>query len=145
MVCHYFPVNKKKNLYKKQSKDLTDLASLNKMNKFIAFTFASAIFSSAALPPFLGFLAKLSIFSNVLTTKTSLSILFLALLSVISTFFYIRIAKVAFFESKVSGRLYLPITSGHSLVFSFLSFLLMILIAFISLIYKHISLITFSL
>jgi NADH:ubiquinone oxidoreductase subunit 2 (subunit N) len=49
------------------------------------------------------------------------------LLSVISTFYYIRLIKVLYFENALVGKLYLPITTQKSLLIAILSFSLIVL------------------
>jgi NADH:ubiquinone oxidoreductase subunit 2 (subunit N) len=52
-----------------------------------------------------------------------LSILF----SVVSTFYYIRLIKVLYFENTLVGKLYVPITTQKALLISLLALSLIIL------------------
>jgi len=113
---------KNKYLKSKHSKELSDLVLLKKSNSGIAFTFALTMFSIAGIPPVIGFLAKINIFLFVV----GISFYYLALISivcsVISTFYYIRIIKILYFESLLVGKLYYPINNNKTLFLSFLVF-----------------------
>jgi NADH-quinone oxidoreductase subunit N len=69
-----------------------------KSNNILALTASLVLFSLAGVPPLSGFFAKLLIFISALES----SLYFLALVgilsSVISTFYYIRIIKIIYFE-----------------------------------------------
>jgi len=113
---------KNKYLKSKHSKELSDLVLLKKSNSGIAFAFALTMFSIAGIPPVIGFLAKINIFLFVV----GISFYYLALISivcsVISTFYYIRIIKILYFESLLVGKLYYPINNNKTLFLSFLVF-----------------------
>ena len=105
-----FLLTKLKNkFYKKQNKDLTDFMLLGKSNKMLAAFFTVVLLSIAGVPPMIGFLVKLGVF----LVSVSAGILYAAfvaiILSVISTFYYLRIIKILFFETKKTGMLYFPI------------------------------------
>lgn len=104
----------------KFNKELSDLALLTKANTSLALAFIITIFSLAGIPPLLGFVPKIYIISNVLSNNFESAAIFLALCSVIATFYYIRVLKVLFFENLLVGKLYFPILSFYSLILSFL-------------------------
>ena len=112
---------------KKQNKDLTDFNLLSKSNSILALFFSTVLLSVAGLPPMIGFLVKIGIF----LVSVEASIYFVAIISilcsVISTFYYIRIIKIMYFESSAAGKLYYPIKANISIlivcVFYFLLFL----------------------
>jgi NADH:ubiquinone oxidoreductase subunit 2 (subunit N) len=110
----------KNNHIKKQNKDLGDLILLNKSNNVLALIFATALFSIAGLPPTIGFLVKMSIFLSALESSMYFVALISILFSVISTFYYIRIVKVLYFEPVLVGKLYYPITTQKAFVVAFL-------------------------
>ena len=108
---------------KKQNKDLADFILLRKSNKMLSIVFATALFSIAGLPPLIGFIVKLNIFL-IAIKKTFYFMAFLSIsFSVISTFFYLRIIKILYFEPVIVGRLYYPIKHTKILVIILLFFL----------------------
>lgn len=108
----------------KYSKELGDLVLLNKSNSSLAFAFALTMFSVAGIPPMAGFLAKMSIFVPVINISSYFIALVAILFSVISTFYYIRIIKVLYFENILVGKLYYPVTPNNAFIISILTFLL---------------------
>ena len=106
----------KKTNNKKQNKDLADFILLRKSNKMLALIFATALFSIAGLPPLIGFIVKLNIFL-IAIKKTFYFLAFLSIsFSVISTFFYLRIIKILYFEPVLVGRLYHPIEQSKIII-----------------------------
>lgn len=112
---------------KKQNKDLADFNLLSKSNNILAVFFSGVLLSIAGLPPLIGFLIKISIFIASVEAYMYFIAIVSILCSVISTFYYIRILKIMFFENFVTGKLYYPIKSHMSIivvsVFYFLFFL----------------------
>jgi NADH-quinone oxidoreductase subunit N len=112
---------------KKQNKDLADLNLLNKSNNILALFFSIVLLSIAGLPPMIGFLVKISVFLVSVEAFMYFLAIISILCSVISTFYYIRILKIMFFENFVVGRLYYPLKSHVSIlivsIFYFLLFL----------------------
>jgi NADH-quinone oxidoreductase subunit N len=115
---------KTKTLRKKYNKELGELALLSKSNSALAFSFAITMFSIAGIPPLLGFLAKMGIFLTIINKSFYFVALIVVLFSVVSTFYYIRIVKVIYFENILVGQLYYPITSSKTLLLSLFIFLL---------------------
>ena len=120
---------------KKQNKDLADLNLLSKSNNILALFFSTVLLSIAGLPPMIGFLIKIGIF----LASMEASIYFIAvvsiLCSVISTFYYIRIIKIIYFESSIAGKLYYPISSNTSILIICLFYFLLFLFVNPTLIY----------
>lgn len=112
---------------KKQNKDLADLNLLSKSNKIVALFFSVVLLSIAGLPPMIGFLVKISIFLAAVEVSMYFVAIVSILCSVVSTFYYIRVLKIMFFENHEVGKLYEPIKSHISIiivcVFYFLFFL----------------------
>lgn len=106
----------KKTNERKQNRDLADFVLLKKSNKMLAIILTTALFSIAGIPPMVGFLAKLNIFFVVLKKSMYFVAFFSIMFSVISTFFYLRIVKILFFEPCLVGKLYFPITSRKVVV-----------------------------
>ena len=111
----------------KFNKELGDLVLLRKSNPALAFSFALIMFSIAGIPPLIGFLAKLGVFLSLLYVQYFIVALFSVICSVISTFYYIRIIKILYFENFLTGKLYFPITTNKTLLFSILVFCLLFL------------------
>lgn len=113
---------KKKFFANKYNKELNDIALLKKSNAALAFSFSLTMFSIAGIPPLVGFIAKMSIFLSAV----AISFYFLAILSilcsVVSTFYYIRIVKVLYFENLLVGKLYYPIQTKKTVILSVLIF-----------------------
>lgn len=120
-------VLKRKNYATKFSKELADLVLLNQTNTGLAFVLAVTMFSIAGIPPMIGFIAKLSVFLSILGGFMYFTGLVNSLFSVISTFYYIRIIKIIYFENVLVGRLYYYIDTKKSLVVSFLGLSLVFL------------------
>jgi len=113
--------------FNKHNKELGDLVLLKESNPMIALILAITLFSIAGIPPIVGFLAKIGIFLVVIRSSAYLISLISILFSVASTFYYIRLIKVLYFENVLVGKLYLPISTKKSLIISILSLLLIIL------------------
>ena len=79
---------------------LTSLGNLFKTNGLWAFSFLFLFFSIAGIPPFSGFLAKIFILFGLIESNQLVGAIFLILISAISVFYYIRVVKIVFFESK---------------------------------------------
>lgn len=118
---------KKKNLQNKYNKELSDLALLKKSNAALAFSLSLTMFSIAGIPPLAGFLAKMNVFLSVVGISFYLMALISILCSVVSTFYYIRIIKVLYFENLLVGKLYYPINTAKTVILSVLIFSLLFL------------------
>lgn len=112
---------------KKQNKDLADIALLSKSNNILALCFSTVLLSIAGLPPMVGFLVKIGIFLVSIEASIYFVAIISILCSVISTFYYIRILKIMYFENSIAGKLYYPIRFHRSIIiiclFYFLIFL----------------------
>lgn len=112
---------------KKNNKDLSDFSLLNKSNVSLSIFFAISLFSLAGFPPLIGFYVKLKVFFSLIEDTQYLSAILAILCSVISTFYYIRIIKVLFFEKKLVGNLYYPLTYYSSFIITLSFFFLVFL------------------
>jgi NADH:ubiquinone oxidoreductase subunit 2 (subunit N) len=117
----------KSNYQNKKSNDLGDIVLLNKSNKALAFGLMIVFFSIAGIPPFVGFLAKLGVFLSLINKEFYFIATVSILCSIISTFYYIRLIKIMYFENVLVGKLYFPINSDKSIIFCFLVFSLVFL------------------
>lgn len=113
----------------KQNKDLTDFLLLGKSNSTLAALFSIVVFSLAGFPPMIGFLVKIDVFSTAIQSSGYFLVIVSIFCSVLSTFYYIRLVKILYFEKALTGRLYYPVDSGELiiLVLCFWSFLLLFL------------------
>ena len=109
---------KRKRYTGKFNKELGDLALLRKSNPALALALTLTMFSVAGIPPLIGFFAKMGVFLSVLHTKYYFVSMLAILCSVVSTFYYLRIIKVLYFENLLVGKLYHPLVSFKTLLFS---------------------------
>lgn len=129
-LCNWFIimnlrlVNKNLN---KHSLELSSLTLLSKSNSSLAFAYALTMFSLAGIPPLIGFLTKMGIFLAVVENLYYFTALIAVLCSVVSTFYYIRIIKILYFENSLVGNLYYPINNQKIFILSLLVFLLIFL------------------
>nr|WAK84995.1 NADH dehydrogenase subunit 2 [Amicula sp. isolate GU52X-4 cfCalB7] len=134
--------------FDKYNKELNDLVLLRKSNSGLAFALALTMFSIAGIPPLVGFLAKMGVFLSIMDlvgnydqpwpffTTFEINIAWVSfvkialisiLFSVVSTFYYIRIIKVLYFETLLIGKLYYSINNKKTIMFSILIFSLIFL------------------
>lgn len=114
----------KNNYLKKKNQDLTDLILLQKSNLGMASCLSLVLFSMAGFPPLIGFLVKISLFFSAMEMSYYLVSFISIFCSVISTFFYIRIIKLLYFEGVLVGKLYYPIKNQIILVLLLLVYFL---------------------
>jgi len=110
---------KNKNKY---SKEIGDLALLRKANPSMAFAFAITMFSIAGIPPLAGFFAKMSVFLAMMNVTYHVLAFLSLLFSVVSTFYYIRLIKILYFENLEVGKLYYPVSPNNANILSGLLF-----------------------
>ena len=120
---------------KKQNKDLADLVLLRKSNGTLAIILTIALFSTAGLPPMIGFMVKIGIFLTAIETSMYVVALISVLLSVLSSFYYIRIVKLLYFEPVLVGQLYYPINSQKAFILVLIFYLFIFLFANPTLLY----------
>lgn len=126
-AIYLFLRQKRGSYYNKSNKELGDLVLLNNSNPMLTFILAITLFSIAGIPPIVGFLAKIGVFLVVVKSSAYLIATLSILFSVISTFYYIRLIKILYFENVLVGKLYLPITTRKALLVSVLALMLIIL------------------
>ena len=93
------------NINHKPIKYLTDLSNLSTINKLIAAIMVINIFSLAGIPPLAGFFSKLFIFFSAIKNNYFSLVFFGIIISVVSSFYYLKIIKIIYFE-KVFKKLY---------------------------------------
>jgi|LakMenEpi03Aug12_release.lakeMendotaPanAssembly.Ray.scaffolds.fasta_scaffold259647_2 NADH-quinone oxidoreductase subunit N len=94
------------NINNKPVKYLTDLSNLFNLNKLFSFIIILNIFSMCGIPPLAGFFSKLFLFISAIKAKYFGLIFFSILISILSSFYYLRIIKIIFFE-KINKKLFI--------------------------------------
>ena len=79
---------------------LSSLSNFFKFNSLWSFSFVLMFFSVAGIPPLSGFLSKIFILFGLIDSNQLIGSICLIMISAISVFYYIRVIKVIFFESK---------------------------------------------
>ena len=79
---------------------LSNLSNYLKTNKIAAFFFVIIFFSVAGIPPLSGFLSKIFILFGLIDSNFWLTSVVIVLIGSVSVFYYIRVIKVLFFETK---------------------------------------------
>jgi len=96
---------------------IADLGAMVKVNPILAFILAICLFSLAGIPPLVGFYAKLGIFQSALNSGFFVIAAFIIMTSVVSTFYYIRLIKSAYFESSYKKWVfYAPLSASQGSV-----------------------------
>jgi NADH-quinone oxidoreductase subunit N len=78
--------------------NIADLAGLSRSRGTMAFFVVMMMFSLAGIPPLAGFFAKLYVFQPAIQAGFYWLAVIGVLLSVVSTFYYLRIVKVIYFD-----------------------------------------------
>ena len=94
------------NINHKPIKYLTDLSNIYIINKLIAIIFMVNIFSLAGIPPLAGFFSKLFIFFSAVKNNYFSLVFFGILISILSSFYYLKIIKIIYFE-KLLRKIYI--------------------------------------
>lgn len=81
---------------------LSNLSNFFAINKIWAVSFILIFFSIAGIPPLSGFLAKIFILFSLILENQVMGALLIILISAISVFYYLRVLKIIFFESKTA-------------------------------------------
>ena len=132
----------KKFYINKFNKELGDFVLLKESNPALAISLSIAMFSIAGIPPFIGFFAKLGIFLSLLRSKYYMVTFLTILCSVVSTFYYIRIIKILYFENVLIGKLYYSIKTNKIIILTMFVFILFFLFMNPTLFYLYIFLAT---
>jgi len=116
---------------------MIDLASYFKLNYIWSLMLLSVFFSFAGIPPLSGFLSKLLIIFGLLLNNDLALAVVLIVISIISTYYYLRIIKIIFFDtqkySEISKNLVTVSTYSSNIectILSFCTFLLFFLFFF---------------
>jgi len=83
---------------------LDDYKGLYRRDPLLALVMLGLMFSTAGVPPFLGFWAKLSILQQLWTTGHLWLVIIAVVVSVIGAFYYLRIVKLMYFDEPAAGQ-----------------------------------------
>jgi len=86
---------KRENVY---YENINDLSGMSKNHPMLGLSFLIMLFSLAGIPPLAGFFAKFYIFMSVIESKMYALAIIGLVTTVISTFYYLRIVKVIYFD-----------------------------------------------
>jgi NADH-quinone oxidoreductase subunit N len=125
-------------------KYISDLNFLYKINPLLTIVCALSLLSMAGIPPLAGFFAKFYIFLATLQNASYLLAFVGLLTSVISSFYYIRIIKVMYFEAKKQHFYYQKINYNNAIILSFTTLFIIFFIFILSVVLKLVILITLS-
>jgi NADH-quinone oxidoreductase subunit N len=78
--------------------NINDLSGLSKNHPMLALSFLTILFSLAGIPPLAGFFAKFYIFMAVIEVKMYALAIIGLVTTVVSSFYYLRIVKVVYFD-----------------------------------------------
>ncbi len=82
-----------------ECENIQDLRVLSKNHPIYAIILLIAIFSLAGIPPLVGFYAKLTILQHLIHIGYNKLAIFAVIMSLIGTFYYLRIIKVMYFDN----------------------------------------------
>ena len=83
---------------------LDDYKGLYSRDPLLALVMMALMFSTAGVPPFVGFWAKLSILQQLWVTGHIWLVIIAAVVSVIGAFYYLRIVKLMYFDEPGAGQ-----------------------------------------
>ena len=79
---------------------ISNLENFFNLNSIWSFSLVIIFFSMSGVPPFSGFFSKLFVLFNLLQENQILISIFFVIISSVSVFYYLRILKIIFFETK---------------------------------------------
>jgi NADH-quinone oxidoreductase subunit N len=98
-----------------EAEEIADLRGLNRRSPWYAFVMLLLMFSLAGIPPTVGFYAKLVVLQALFAEGVTAAMVWLAViavvLSVIGSFYYLRVVKVMYFDDPVPGAVPAPIVA----------------------------------
>jgi len=89
-----------------ESEEIADFAGLNQRSPLYAGVMAVCLFSLAGVPPLVGFYAKLAVLQSLVASGQTLYIwlaVFAVLMSLIGSFYYLRVVKVMYFDEPITA------------------------------------------
>jgi NADH-quinone oxidoreductase subunit N len=126
---------------------LKDYSSLFYINPIISLIFCLNLLSMAGVPPLIGFWTKFSIFVSTINSNIYIASVIAILISSVSAFYYLRLVKLLYFNNKYILVLnsYKQIPKENSLILSFTSIFLMVVMIYPNFILLFVNKIVFSL
>lgn len=121
---------------------IDQLKYIYKSNGVLSSCFILVLFSLAGIPPLAGFFSKYILFMEVMKLHWYITVLIGLLLSIISSFYYLRLIKLIIFNNNNSWIFLRPIPKVNSYIISFLTLFnifFIFLIPFITEFLKYIS------
>jgi NADH-quinone oxidoreductase subunit N len=82
-----------------EAEDLDHFKGLHKRDPLLALSMMFLMFSTAGVPPFIGFWAKFNIFQALWLTNHYWLIIIAAAMSVVGVFYYLRVVKLMYFDA----------------------------------------------
>jgi NADH-quinone oxidoreductase subunit N len=89
-----------------ESEEIVDFAGLNQRSPLYAGVMAVCLFSLAGIPPLVGFYAKLAVLQSLIATGQEPYLwlaIFAVVMSLIGSFYYLRVVKVMYFDAPVTA------------------------------------------
>ena len=105
--------------------DIDSLSGLSKTKPAMAFAFAIFMFSMAGIPPMGGFIGKFYIFKSAIDAGLMILAIIGLVTSVISSYYYLRIVKVIYFnepiqefsQNRIEMNLIMSVSTAFTLIF----------------------------
>lgn len=107
-----------------KARTLVDLTSMGRLHFGISLSLGFFLFSAAGVPPLIGFYSKFYVFCNAINSGIYVFSFIIILSNVISTFYYIRLIKILFFESDDIDFEIKPVAKELSMILGVCLFLL---------------------
>ena len=107
----------------KPVEEITDLSGLNYKYPVSAAVILVIMLSMIGIPPFLGFYAKFYIIQSLILTKNVYISVFAVIMTVIGSFYYLRVIKVIYFD-KLDDKI--NSISNHLITYIFVALLLLL-------------------
>jgi NADH-quinone oxidoreductase subunit N len=82
---------------------IADLAGLHRRSRLLAATLLVGVFALAGLPPFVGFMGKLSLLTAALAKGHLVLVVVAVLNAAVAIYYYLRVVKEAFFTNAPEG------------------------------------------
>ena len=82
--------------------NISDIAGLSKNHPYYAILILFTMLSSAGIPPFIGFHAKLIVIQTLVNQSLVFLSVIVVLMTVISAYYYLRVIKTIYFEERVN-------------------------------------------
>jgi NADH-quinone oxidoreductase subunit N len=89
-----------------ESEEIVDFAGLNQRSPLYAGVMAICLFSLAGIPPLVGFYAKLAVLQSLIASGQEPYLwlaIFAVIMSLIGSFYYLRVVKVMYFDAPVTA------------------------------------------